>query len=238
MAKKASKKSGRVATIDGEERDYTTGVEWKTPIKHQPYGDVGNLTPAKMRAMNIKRENMAQQVEWAEEWLIAVEETEDGRKRIEQIRSQVQKKYFATEKAVDEYVLASLLADEGYQAHFREWTARKDLELGLIKHVEAEEIRAVADEFTQKTLEWKTRTDIRIQRFQAESQARIADMNTDKDNSQAQQRIAAKKRLKAFTSGAPMDEVNAIGVASKAVVTVSASGGRSKSLLDVFSFNW
>lgn len=242
MAKpKRKSKGGGLATIDGSNTDYSTGTTWKTPISHQPYAEVGDLDPAKLRAMNIKAGNMTQQLEWAEEYLLAVEEYEDGRKDIEKIRSQIEKKYFQTEKQIDEYVLASLLAKEGYQEHFREWEARKALELGLIKQVANEEIRAIADEFALKTQEWKVATDVRIANFKAASDARIAQTSAGKDNSQALQKALAKQKLKLFTSGAPMDEVNAVGKASEATISVVATGGRgseTKSLLDVFSFKF
>lgn len=241
MAKKGGSKPKGVASIDATQEDFTTGATWKTQIDCPMFAEVGNLTPASKRAMSIKKNNMLQQVQWAQEYLKDVEEYEDGRKEIEEIRSQINKKFFSTEKAIDEYVLASLLAKEGYDAHYREWTARKALEIGLITHVANEEIRAVADEFTQKTLEWKSKTDARISKYQAESKARIEQAGSDRDVTAAQEKALAAKRLKLFTSGAPMDEVNAVGSASNAVVTVSASGGRgtpAKSLLDVFSFRF
>jgi len=233
MAKsKSTGKSSKIAGLDGED-SYATGLAFKVPVTNSQYADVGNLTPAKVRALNIKKDNAKLQVEWANEWFEAVKELESARKEIEEIRSNIEKLHFKTEKEIDEYVLASLLAKAAYEEHFREWTARKAQELGFLTKVTDEEIRAVSVEFADRVRVWKAKTDQRISDSHEKAEASIAQFGRKKDNGQAQRDAEARARLKAFTSGKPMDQVNAIGSSSGSAYV----GTTQVALLDkLFSF--
>jgi hypothetical protein len=231
---KSTGKSSKIPGLDGDE-NYSTGLALKVPVTNSQYAEVGNLTPAKLRALNIKKENAKLQVEWAREWFDAVKELEGARKEIEEIRSNIEKLHFKTEKDIDEYVLASLLAKAAYEEHFREWTARKTEELGLLTKVTDDEIRAVSVEFSDRVRVWKAKIDQRISDSNENSEAAIAQFGRKKDNGQAERDAQARARLKAFTSGKPMEYVNAIGAGSG-----SAYGTENKSqtaLLDkLFTF--
>jgi hypothetical protein len=230
---KSTGKSSKIPGLDAED-SYATGLALKVPVTNSQYADVGNLTPAKLRALNIKKDNAKLQVEWAREWFEAVKELESARKEIEEIRSNIEKLHFKTEKEIDEYVLAALLAKAAYGEHFREWTARKALEIGLIESVTNDEIRAVSVEFADRVRVWKAKTDQRISDSNEKAEASIAQFGRKKDNRQAQFDAEARARLKAFTSGKPMEYVNAIGSASSG----NSSNNRGQdSLLDkLFTF--
>jgi len=234
MAKaKSTSKSSKIPGLDAED-SYATGLTLKVPVSNAQYAEVGNLTPAKVRALNIKKENAKLQVEWAREWFEAVKELEGARKEIEEIRSNIEKIHFKTEREIDEYVLASLLAKAAYEEHFREWTARKTEELGLLTKVTNDEIRAVSAEFSDRVRVWKAKTDQRIADSSEKAEASIAQIGRKKDNGQAQRDAEARARLKAFTSGKPMEQVNAIGAGSGSAYNV---GNTQVALLDkLFSF--
>jgi len=211
-----AKSTGKASKIPGLEADdsYATGLTLKVPVTNAQYAEVGNLTPAKVRALNIKKDNAILQLEWAKEWFEAVKQLEGARKAIEEIRSNIEKLHFKTEKEVDEYVLAALLAKEGYDQHFREWTARRAQETGLISSVTDDEIRAVSAEFSDRVRVWKAKTDQRIADSSEKAEATISQFGRKKDNGQAQRDAEARARLKAFISGKPMSVVNAIGAGS------------------------
>lgn len=235
MAKGKSTGSSKIAGLDGDD-NYTTGLAaFKVPVSNAQYAEVGNLTPAKLRALNIKKQNAKLQVEWAREWFEAVKELESARKEIEEIRADIEKIHFKTEKEIDEYVLAALLAKAGYEEHYREWTARRTEELGLLTKVTDEEIRAVTAEFSDRVRVWKAKTDQRITDNKEKADATITQFGRKKDNGQAQRDAEARARLKAFTSGKPMDQVNAIGAGSGS--DTSAANKSQVALLDkLFTF--
>lgn len=210
---KSTSKSSKIPGLDAED-SYATGLAIKVPVANSQYAEVGNLTPAKLRALSIKKENAKLQVEWAREWFEAVKELEGARKEIEEIRSNIEKLHFKTEKEIDEYVLAALLAKAAYEEHFREWTARKAQELGLLTKVTDDEIRAVNVEFSDRVRVWKAKTDQRIADSNEKAEAAISQFGRKRDNAQAQRDAEARARLKAFTSGKPMEFVNAIGSAN------------------------
>jgi len=233
MAKaKSTSKSSKVPDLDGG--DYATGLALKVPVTNPQYASVGKLSPALLRAINIKKDNAKLQAEWAKEWFEAVKELESARKEIEEIRPNIEKLYFKTEKEIDEYVLAALLAKASYGEHFREWTSRKNEELGLLTKVTDDEIRAVSSEFADRVRVWKAKTDQRISVSKEKAEASIAQFGRKKDNGQAQLDADARARLKAFTSGKPMEYVNAIGSGNSG----NSSNNRGQdSLLDkLFTF--
>jgi len=143
MVKKASTK-GSVAkqNLLKEDKDYSMGTKaWKVGITNPDYSQVGNLNPASIRAINIKKSNAILQEKWAKEWLEGIKQIESSRKEIEKIRCDIEKLHFKTEAEIDEYVLGGLLAKTEYDAHFREWTARKNQETKFINGGSNEEIR-------------------------------------------------------------------------------------------------
>ncbi len=239
MAKaKSTGKSSKIAGLEPDD-SYATGLTFKAEITNPQYKTVGNLNPALLRAINIKKDNAKLQVEWAREWFDAIKELEGARKEIEEIRSSIEKLHFKTEKEVDEYVLASLLAKAAYEEHFREWTSRKTEELGLLTKVTDDEIRAVSSEFADRVRVWKAKTDQRIADSTEKTEAAISQFGRKKDNGQAQRDAEARARLKAFTSGKPMEFVNSIGSENSGndYSTVRSPDKTQSSLLDkLFTF--
>lgn len=235
MAKaKAADKIAGAAGV-GTDGDYVTGVEYKVGITNPQYAKVGNLTPGELRAINIKKRNIKQQEKWAKEWLKAVTEIEDCRREIEKIRAEIEVKHFKTEQEIDEYVLTALKAKVGYEAHYREWMARKNLEFGLINQVADGQIRVVAASFADKARVWKARHDRTIAESKENADAEVAMLGRARDKSGAIADAQAKARMKAFVNGESMEVVNAIGGNTSGS---SGSASSSKSLLDAFSFNF
>lgn len=217
-------------------KDYSMGVAWKVPVTNPQYAQVGNLDPAKVRAINIKKANAILQERWANEWLQAVKQLESSRAAIEKIRADIEKLHFNTEAEIDEYILGALLAKTEYDAHFREWTARKNQATQYINGGADDEIRVVAAEFADRIRLRKTKSDQRIKNFTAKTDAEIAEVGKNRDNSNAIVEAQNKARLKAFMRGDDMDLLPAIGGGTGR----SLGGGNNVGILDslgnIFSF--
>ena len=224
-AKKAGgSRSNTIAKTDG--KDYSTGITYKVGITNSQYADVGNLDPAKVRAINIKKNNVILQEQWAQEWFAAVKQLESSRAAIEKIRADIEKIHFKTEAEIDEYILGALLAKTEYDAHFREWTARKAKATKFINGGADEEIRAVTAEFADRIRLRKTKTDMRIKASKEKTDAEIAEVEKGRDKSNATATAQANQRLKAFMRGDDMELVNAIGGSSSGAI----SGGTNNNL--------
>lgn len=234
--KTSAKGSGKSsAIVDLEKEDYSTGVALKVKVTNEQYGGIGNLSPAKVRAINIKAANMKLQREWGKEYLNAVNEIEDGRVELEKINADIEKKHFDSEEQIDEYVLGALLAKAEYDAHFREWTARKAKATKFVNGNADEEIRIVTQEFADRIRLRKVKSDKRIEASKQKTDAEIAQLGKDKDNSAAVLAAQKKASLKAFMRGDPMDAVNAIGGGVDGAITVSARSSDSLPLLDALT---
>ena len=237
MVKKTSAKgSGKsTAIVSFEKEDYTTGATYKVGVTNEQYADVGNLSPAKVRAINIKASNMKLQREWGKEYLNAVNEIEDGRVEIEKIRADIEKKHFKSEAEIDEYILGALLAKTEYDAHYREWTARKAKVTKYVNGGADEEIRIVTQEFADRIRLRKTKADLKIKASKDKTDAEIAELGKDKDHTNAIAAAQKKASLKAFMRGDPMEVVSAIGGAADGAITVSARSSGDLPLLDAIT---
>lgn len=235
MATKTGSTAKRNVTTGGKE--YGMGVQWKVGVTNPQYAQVGNLDPAKVRAINIKKANAILQEKWANEWFQAIKQLESSRAAIEKIRADIEKLHFKTEAEIDEYILGALLAKTEYDAHFREWTARKNESTKYINGGADEEIRVVAAEFADRIRLRKTRTDQRIKNFKAKTDAEIAEAEKNRDNTQAQLAAQQKAELKAFMAGDDMEYVNAISGSSKQpALAGTSSAGILDSLGNLFTF--
>lgn len=195
-------------------KSYETGIKLKTKITNPQYAMVGNLDPAAMRAINIKKANALLQKEWAAEWLKAVKTIEACRAEIEKISSEIEKTHFETEQEVDEYVLKALLAKAEYEAHFKEWMARKNQAMSYISGNGDSEIQVVASEFSDRIRIRSAKTAKRIAASKEKADAEIEGLAFRPDRSQAIAAANAKKQLALFMSGADMEVVNAIGAST------------------------
>jgi hypothetical protein len=213
MAKvKTVGKGGAKQNLLKEDRDYSMGVKtWKVGVTDPDYAQVGNLRPADIRAINIKKANAILQEKWAKEWFEGIKQIKSSQKEIEKIRCDIEKLHFKTEAEIDEYVLGGLLAKVEYEAHFREWTARKNQETKFINGGAGEEIRIVAAEFADRLRVRKVKTDQRIQASKVKADAQIAQLGKEKDTTDADAIERERKRLEAFMRGDDMDIVESIG---------------------------
>lgn len=212
-------------------KNYSMGVTWKVGVTNPQYAQVGNLDPAQVRAINIKKANAILQEKWANEWLQAVKQLESSRAAIEKIRADIEKLHFKTEQEIDEYILGALLAKEEYDAHFREWTARKNEATKYINGGADEEIRVVAAAFADRIRLRKTKSDQKIKNFTEKTNAEIAEVGKNRDNTNAVAAAQEKARMKAFMRGDDMDLVEAIGGSNQKALG-GGSSGNSVGLLD------
>lgn len=234
-----TKSTGSVAkqniTTNGG-KDYSMGVAWKVGVTNSQYAQVGNLDPAKVRAINIKKANAVLQEKWANEWFLAVKQLESSRAAIEKIRADIEKLHFKTEAEIDEYIMGALLAKTEYDAHFREWTARKNQATKYINGGADEEIRVVAAEFADRIRLRKTKSDQRIKNSSAKTAAEIAEIGRNRDNSNAVAAAQQRAMLKAFMNGDDMEYVNAISGSSNGNQPALAGSGILDSLGNLFTF--
>ena len=234
MAKPQSKPTGKTAETTNP---HSAGMTFKTKITNPLHQGVGNSSPERLRAINILKNNAKLQLEWAQEEQKAAEDLEEHRKKIEKIRSEIEKIHFKTEKEIDEYVLAAELAEKGYEAHKREFDARKAKNIQLINAVADEEIAIVGHDFDERIRSWKARTETKKQASTAKYEAEIAQEkakgNREKDPAEAQRKAIDAQRMKAFIAGKPMAEVEAIGAGVN-----GNNQGQSVALLDRFTFNF
>lgn len=235
MAKGTGSVAKQSITTSGG-KDYSMGVTWKVAVTNPEYAQVGNLDPAKLRAINIKKANAILQEKWANEWLQAVKQLESSRAAIEKIRADIEKLHFKTEAEIDEYILGALLAKTEYDAHFREWTARKNQATKYINGGADDEIRIVAAEFADRIRLRKTKTDQKIKNYTAKTDAEIAEVGKNRDNSNAVAAAQEKARLKAFIRGDDMDLIPAMGGSSRGSLGGSSNVGILDSLGNLFSF--
>jgi hypothetical protein len=235
-AKTTGKGSGKaVAEIDGKE--YATGLVFQVPVTDPLHAKLGNRTPDEIRAINIRKNNAELQLKWAEEEKKAADYLEEVRAKIEKIRCQIEKNHFATEKEIQELVSEAKVAQEGYNAFYRELQARQAEEFKLINGYADKQIEVNQKSFADKARVWKAKGDATIEASRVKADADIAEIGKKKDNSDAQERAAKRKRMEAFIAGEPMDVVNAIG-AGKGESVGAGSSRSDVGLLDMFTFNF
>jgi hypothetical protein len=233
MAKQAPRPTAKTAETKNEN---SAGLTFKTPITNPLHQGVGNRNPEALRAINILANNAKQQLDWAEQEKKAAELLNDYRKKIEKIRSEIEKDHFQTEKQIDELVMSAELANEAYKAHQKEISARKAENVKFIEAAAQEEIQIVSHEFSERIRSWKTKTDVKKQaattKYNAEIEQEKARGVRQTDPSEAQARAIAAQKMKAFIAGKPMAEVEAIG--GQGV----NQGSQQVALLDRFSFDF
>lgn len=224
MATKKSGGSVAKQSLLAEGKSYSMGMVSRVPSTDPMSAKVSDLTPTDIRAINIKKANAILQEKWANEWFSAIKQIKSSQAAIEKIRSDIEKLHFKTEAEIDEYVLGALLAKTEYDAHFREWTARKNQATKYINGGADEEIRVVAAEFADRIRIRKTKTDQRILASKNKADAEISEAGKDKDRSDAVAISRERKRLEAFMRGDDMEMVNAIGGSSANTSTRSDVG--------------
>lgn len=235
MAKQPVKPTGKTATQPTNE--HSAGMTFRVPIDDSLHQGIGDSSPERLRAINILRNNAKQQLEWAKEEQKAHEETSKIRKEIEGIRLELQSTHFKTEKEIDELVLKAEIAQIAYAAHTRELAERKSQNVKFINAVTDQEIQIVSHEFAERIRSSNTKTEQKKAAATAKYEAEIAQEKAkgsrETDKGEAERKAIAARRMKAYISGKPMQEVEAIGGSQGGAVQ-----NGQVALLDKFTFDF